>query len=51
MLTYNRMPTAARQNLRVWLTMTIHIRIPIFVAAVCTAVVAIAGHPAWGDVG
>jgi hypothetical protein len=30
MLTYNRMPTAARQNLRVWLTMTIHIRIPIF---------------------
>ncbi len=51
MLTYNRMPTAARQNLRVWPTMTIHIRIPIVVAAVCIAVVAIAGHPAWGDVG
>jgi hypothetical protein len=50
MVTYNRMPTAARQNLRVWLTMTIHIRIPIFVAAVCSAVVAIAVHPAWGDV-
>jgi uncharacterized membrane protein YoaK (UPF0700 family) len=32
------------------LMMKIHISIPIFVAAACTALVAIAGHRAWGDV-
>jgi hypothetical protein len=30
--------------------MKIHISIPIFVAAACTAVVAMVGHHAWRDV-